>query len=82
MKKFMIAAALLVASAIPALAADTAAKPAASPAWAMNATVIEACSCPMFCQCYFSTAPAAHEGHEGHEEHYCRANNVFKVNKG
>ena len=28
--------------------------------WHMNATAIEACSCPMFCQCYFNSAPAAH----------------------
>ena len=26
--------------------------------WALNATIIEACSCPMFCQCYFNTKPA------------------------
>jgi hypothetical protein len=40
----------------------------------------------MFCQCYFATKPAAHASHEGHgdmaAEHYCRANNVFRVNKG
>lgn len=71
----------------PARTADT------KPQWAMNATIIEACSCPMFCQCYFAPKPAAHavstKGHEGHahaetaeSEHFCRANNVFKVNKG
>jgi hypothetical protein len=26
--------------------------------WHFNGTVIEACSCPMFCQCYFNTYPA------------------------
>lgn len=54
--------------------------------WSMNATVIEACSCPMFCQCYFNTKPAGHApggGHEGHGAgHFCRANNAYKVNKG
>jgi len=55
--------------------------------WAMNATIIEACSCPMFCQCYFDTKPAAHhEGHAGHGdaggEHYCKFNNAYKVNAG
>ena len=60
---------------------------AAAPDWAMNATIIEACSCPMFCQCYFSTEPAAHsaaghEGHAGHGEHYCKFNNAYRVNKG
>jgi hypothetical protein len=53
-----------------------------SPDWAMNATVIEACSCPMFCQCYFSTQPAAHHEHGGATEHFCRANLAYKVNKG
>jgi hypothetical protein len=55
--------------------------------WAMNATVIEACSCPMFCQCYFNAKPAGHAGHAGHEghggaKHFCRANNAYKINKG
>ncbi|HMI30949.1 MAG TPA: DUF1326 domain-containing protein [Candidatus Limnocylindrales bacterium] len=58
--------------------------------WSMNATIIEACSCPMFCQCYFSTAPASHsmagmagmEGHEGHAEAYCKFNNAYRVNRG
>ena len=63
-----------------AMAADAKAK---ADAWSMNATIIEACSCPMFCQCYFSAAPAGHAGHEGHgEEHFCKFNNAFKVNKG
>ena len=56
---------------------------AATADWSFNGTAIEACSCPMFCQCYFSTKPAAHAGHEGHgEEHYCRANLVYRVNSG
>jgi hypothetical protein len=58
--------------------------------WAMNATIIEACSCPMFCQCYFDTKPAAHGGGGGHGghgehaggEHFCRFNNAFRVNTG
>jgi hypothetical protein len=63
----------------------------------MNATVIEACSCPMFCQCYFNAKPAGHAGHAGHgshapnavaaggaagAEHFCRFNNAYRVNKG
>src|SRR5256885_4650034 len=53
-------------------------KPAAGTAqpladWSMNATIIEACSCPMFCQCYFDTKPAAHSAHEGHEHHHADA---------
>ena len=57
-----------------------------SPEWALNATVIEACSCQMFCPCYFSTKPApADGGHAGHGMaggHYCRFNIAYKVNKG
>jgi hypothetical protein len=73
---------LLLASALPlwaspALSADTAAAD-----WSMNATIIEACSCPMFCQCYFATAPASHHGHGGEMEHFCKFNNAYRVNSG
>jgi hypothetical protein len=50
--------------------------------WALNTTVIEACTCPMFCQCYFASKPAGHHSHEGEAEHFCRFNNAYKVNKG
>jgi len=54
-----------------------------APEWSMNATAIEACSCSMFCQCYFNTQPAGHAGHEGHEaQHFCRFNMAYKVNQG
>lgn len=49
--------------------------------WAMNTTVIEACTCPMFCQCYFATKPAGHT-HGGQTTHFCRFNNAYKINKG
>lgn len=52
-----------------------------TPHWAMNSTIIEACTCPMFCQCYFDTKPAAHTGHGG-EGRYCRFNMAHKVNSG
>jgi hypothetical protein len=66
------------------------ARAADEPAWSMNATAIEACSCPMFCQCYFNIQPAGHStmshgesmaGMSG-EDHYCKFNNAYKVNKG
>jgi hypothetical protein len=61
--------------------------------WSANLTAIEACSCPMFCQCYFDRRPAGHAekggGHAGHEahagggaKHFCRANLAYKINKG
>jgi len=57
---------------------------AAGTPWHMNATIIEACSCPMFCQCYFNPKPAAHHaGHgEGSAQHFCKANNAYRINKG
>ncbi len=75
---------LAVGALLTSLPSGTAA-PASpgEPEWAVNATVIEACSCPMFCQCYFNTQPASHGGHESHgAEHFCRANLAHKVNKG
>jgi uncharacterized protein DUF1326 len=59
-------------------AADT----AAAPSWSVNATAIEACSCPMFCQCYFNAQPAAHHDHAGESKHYCRANLAYRINRG
>jgi hypothetical protein len=49
--------------------------------WAIQATAIEACSCPQFCMCYFNSHPAGHHDH-GKMEHYCRFNIAYKVNKG
>lgn len=67
---------------------------AATPKWSLNLTTIEACSCPMFCQCYFNSKPGMHcdscgddskmaaGGMNGTVMRYCRFNNAFKVNKG
>lgn len=67
----------------------TAGEKSAAPEWSINASIIEACSCPMFCQCYFNTQPAGHSDHAagGHShgeggEHYCKFNNAYKVNHG
>jgi hypothetical protein len=56
--------------------------------WDFNATIIEACSCPMFCQCYFNSEPADHPGccppnaDPKAPPRYCKFNNVFRVNHG
>ena len=53
----------------------------AAPEWSMNASIIEACSCPMFCQCYFNEKPAGHGEHAGHGEggeHFCKFNNALQ----
>ena len=70
----------LVAAVGPASTTRAAAPPATE--WAANTTVIEACSCPMFCQCYFNTSPAGHHDHAGAAKHFCRANLAHRINKG
>jgi hypothetical protein len=50
---------------------------AAKPDFDITASYIEACSCDMFCPCYFNT----HSTHHGND-HFCRANLVLKVDKG
>ena len=69
--------AALALAAVPA--SMTADAPQAE--WAINATAIEACSCPMFCQCYFNAKPASHH-HEAGQKHFCRANLAYRINKG
>src|SRR5262249_12406996 len=78
-----------VRSDAPGAAVAAQAQPAAQEtAWDFNATIIEACSCPMFCQCYFNTQPADHPGccppnsDPKAPPRYCRFNNAFKVNHG
>src|SRR5712692_2121383 len=76
----------LAAVAAFVLSAEEAKK---TPDWSMNATIIEACSCPMFCQCYFNAEPAGHMDHSAMmnhgmapSAHYCKFNNAFRVNRG
>jgi hypothetical protein len=80
-KALFLAVALASAAAV---LADDAGTPA--PDWAFNATIIEACTCPMFCQCYFNPMPSPHHmgcaGCMKEGERYCRFNNAFRVNHG
>ena len=88
MKRIVFIVGLALVAALPALAAKP--KPGEmkaagkTPEWSMNATIIEACSCPMFCSCFFGSGhPAGHHDAESHaEEHFCRFNNAIKVNQG
>jgi len=50
---------------------------AAKPDFDLTASYIEACSCDMFCPCYFNTRSTHH-----HEGEYCRANLVLRTDKG
>ena len=61
---------------------------AAKPDFDMTASYIEACSCDMFCPCYFNTHSTNHmsmsmgEGEHKMDEHFCRANLVLHVDEG
>jgi hypothetical protein len=61
---------LLVAAAVSWRAVE--AKPAGTP-WTFDASYIEACSCHLFCPCYFNTMP---------EHPYCEFNMAVVVNDG
>ena len=69
----MLLAILLIASPVTFATAEK--------EWHFNGTVIEACSCPMFCQCYFNTEPALHKTEHG-AEHFCKFNMAYKINEG
>lgn len=64
-------------------AADNGAAPPA--AWALNMTVVESCSCPVFCPCFFDNpVPESSSVRHGHivKEHACRFNQTFSINHG
>ncbi len=54
------------------------------PDFDITASYIEACSCDMFCPCYFNTHSTNHMAMGEHymEEHFCRSNLVLKLDKG
>jgi hypothetical protein len=81
MKRLMTLFALVAFAAV-AMAADKPAKGGGE--WSLDGTIIEACSCPMFCSCYFGSGhPAGHHDMTTmKEEHFCRFNNVYRVNHG
>ena len=76
-----VAAAGAMASEFSVRRAHAQGQAAAPSDWRLNATIIEACSCNMFCPCYFSTVPSAH-GHGSMAEHFCRFNMGYQVNDG
>jgi len=71
--KFALITGALALTAIALVATTLSGEKAA--AWNAKATIIEACSCPMFCQCYFNAEPASHmmpaakAEHPEHPEH-------------
>lgn len=72
---------LLAATSLISFGKQSQENKAANPDFDIAASYIEACSCDMFCPCYFNTHSTAHHG-EKMAEHFCRANLVLKVDKG
>lgn len=62
----------LIGAAIAALVL-LAATPDRAKTFSVTADTIEACSCPLFCTCYFGASA---------DEHMCEANNVYKFRPG
>ena len=56
------------------LAVAGASSPDRSKTFHVTADTIEACSCPLFCPCYFNMEPA--------DPHMCQFNNVYKFRPG
>ncbi|MEW6746358.1 MAG: DUF1326 domain-containing protein [Planctomycetota bacterium] len=75
---------VVLALLLPSGGEPSSESPAKGPEWSLNASIIEACSCPMFCQCYFNTKPHARGPGCCDDEDglFCRFNNAFKVNRG
>src|SRR5437879_7392855 len=73
------AAALAIAGSLIAFSSfgQEAKKKDAKPDFEITASYIEACSCDMFCPCYFNDHSTAHGN-----AHFCKANLVLKVDKG
>jgi len=58
---------------------------ASSAEWLINMTVLESCSCPVFCPCFFDNpVPETSSMHHGQmvKEHACRFNQTYIVNNG
>jgi hypothetical protein len=68
--KFILLVMLLAAFTVNSGFAQMAAKEGS---WSLKASYIEACSCELFCPCYFNTHP---------DKDYCKFNNVIKIEKG
>jgi hypothetical protein len=70
-----MARAALTLMALAFAATVAAAEPSAvkEPQWYLNADYIEACSCNLFCACYFNPTP---------DKDFCEFNNALRVKRG
>lgn len=83
--KTAVAAAATGLASRPAFTFAGTARAAVESDWDLEIDVIEACSCRMFCQCFFTGSPlppAAHMDHGPGAEHFCRFNQAYQVRSG
>jgi hypothetical protein len=82
---------LVLAALCVAVTAFSAGAPTDAKDWSIKTTIIEACSCPMFCQCYFNSGPAGEHMamagdmasmDHGASGHFCKFNNAYQVTSG
>jgi len=86
MRRFTIVVVAALLSIPSLIGFAVAQKPETSePEWSVNMTVMETCSCPVFCQCFFTGKPPAdcsmNMGSDGKMD-YCRFNQAYRVNSG
>jgi hypothetical protein len=74
---WMLCIGLTAGLAVAQYGAPSQEKAAQKPDFDITASYIEACSCDMFCPCYFNTRSTHHS-----EGQYCRANLVLRTDKG
>src|SRR5882724_316705 len=72
----------LVLAASVVLFTSAAQEKSSKPNFDMTASYLEACSCDMFCPCYFNPRSTNHMGEHHMNEQFCRTNLVLKVDKG
>jgi hypothetical protein len=68
----LVVAALALGGAVATAGGQQAAQSGTD--WSLKAEIIEACSCNLFCMCYFSTHPDG--------ERFCEFNNAFRIVSG
>jgi hypothetical protein len=65
---------VVIVSAVALAAAGVVLATAGTDTYQVTATAIEACSCPLFCPCYYNAEPAG--------GHMCRFNNAYRFEEG
>ncbi|HUP42172.1 MAG TPA: DUF1326 domain-containing protein, partial [Thermoanaerobaculia bacterium] len=65
---------VVIVVAVALAAAGVVLATAGTDTYQVTATAIEACSCPLFCSCYYNAEPAG--------GHMCRFNNAYRFEEG